>query len=121
VRAFSGTLVAFLVASCVVWANRNWVLGLWLAPMLEGAPRGAGAIVEPVDHTWALLEMTAASALLVTVPVFHAEAWLLICRLTRREEARRLTLPFSATTTLAALLAFWLVRQVEFSSFAVLL
>ena len=64
---------------------------------------------------------TVATALLLSLPVFYAEAWLLICRMTRREQARRLTVPFSVVSTGATLFALWLTRTIEVSFFGELL
>ncbi|HYQ04034.1 MAG TPA: hypothetical protein VER96_35415 [Polyangiaceae bacterium] len=59
------------------------------------------------------------TAVLLTLPVFCAESWLLICRLTRRNDARRFAVPFAATSAGSALLAFWLAHQVDLRSYLV--
>jgi len=56
------------------------------------------------------------TAALLTLPVFWAESWLLICRLARRQDACRFAVPFALTSACAALLALWLVRQVGIPS-----
>lgn len=59
------------------------------------------------------------TAVLLTLPVFYAECWLLICRLTGRGNARRYTIPFAVTSVGSALLALWLAHQIDFSPFLV--
>jgi Sec-independent protein secretion pathway component TatC len=122
-RAFSGTLVALFVATCFSWVNRTWLFGLWLSPLFEVASRSGADlhVLDPATRGVVTLKTTIATALLLTLPVFSAEVWLLVCQMTRREQARRLTLPFLATSTCAALLALWLARRVGFSSFVMLL
>lgn len=123
IRTFSGTLVAFVGAAGLAWLNRTWLLGFWLSPMLESASgvdlrmhvQGQAALVALT------IKVTVATAVLLTLPVFYAEAWLLICRMTRREQARRLTVPFSVVSTGAALIVLALIRRIELIFFAELL
>ena len=116
IRAFSGTLVAFVVALGVLSVHRTWLLDFWLSPLLDVVSPHAmrnpsGAVV--------MLEVTVASALLLTYPIFSAEAWILLCRMSRRERARRLTVPFAFTSAAVAALAFWLARHIPWSAYLV--
>jgi len=115
IRAFAWTLAAFFAATCVSWANRLWLTELWLAPVGDIAPfTGVGLDVGP-SLVWLFVRVTVVTALLLTLPVFSAEVWLVICRLARRDEARRLAIPFSVVSTAGALVALWFVRQFEFA------
>lgn len=107
-------MIALAVATPVSWLNRGWLLEQWTAP--TRGPYRSGFELQFDSETALLaatLQVTLATALLLSFPVFCAEAWLLVCRLTRREQARRLTVPFAVTSAVAALLAFWLAREVE--------
>jgi Sec-independent protein secretion pathway component TatC len=93
------------------------LLGLWSAPAVELAdrigadvrfPNQAGMFVATVD-------VTIVTGLLLAFPAFCAEAWLVICQVTRREQARRLAVPFGIVSAGAALLALWLACQVDVS------
>ena len=113
IRAFSGTLVAFVVALGVLSVHRTWLLDFWLSPLLDVV--SPHAMLHPsgsAGRAVVMLEVTVASALLLTYPIFSAEAWLLLCRMSRRERARRLTVPFAFTSAAVAALAFWLARHI---------
>jgi hypothetical protein len=111
-------MIAFLVALCVSWASRTWLVGFWL-PLVLDSPSLIDAHVLLQDRAAFERTVTTTTALLLTVPFFSAETWLLICRMTRRDQARRLTVPFSVVSTGSVLLAAWLARQVNLSHFLV--
>jgi Sec-independent protein secretion pathway component TatC len=111
--AFSGTLLAWVIATSVTWVHRSDVLGFWSAPLLEPGVPGL-ELHDPAALLAANIQVTLATAALLTFPVLGAEAWLLVCRLTRRADARRLTLPFALVSTAAGLLALWLAQQSRF-------
>jgi hypothetical protein len=118
-RGFSWTMITFIVALCVAWLSRSWFLGLWLPPVLD-VPFPFYDEVNARDRPGFERTVTITTALLLTFPVFSAEAWLLVCRMTRHEHARRLAVPFSAVSAGAVLLALWLARQIDLSRFIVL-
>lgn len=121
--AFVFTTVAFLAALGVSWANRDWVVGVWLSPALDAASRtGIDPLLrDPAGLAAVTPRLTFATALLLTFPVLCAEAWLLVCRLAKREQARRLAVPFSVASAGAVLLAVWVARQVDAFHFVILL
>lgn len=110
VRAFSWTLAVFALALVASWWKRDWVLGLWLPPLSD--PLGFHFAIDyllPSETVFRVtLKVVMATAALVTVPILGAEGWLFLCRVARRERARRLTLAFSLASTGAVVLALWL-------------
>ena len=117
-RGFSWTMIAFVVALCVSWLSRTWFLGFWLSPLLDVYSRfDANQILR--DRAGLERTVTIATALLLTFPVFSAETWLLVCRMTRHDQARRLTAAFSVVATSAVLLAVWFARQIDVSRYLV--
>lgn len=113
-RTFLWTVVVFAVAIALCCWNRAWVSNIWIGVMVDSAP--AGPIVPfwraPADVAEFQQRCAVLTASLLAFPVFCAEAWLLLCRVTGREHARRLTLPFSAASTANLLLVLWLARLV---------
>jgi hypothetical protein len=120
VRAFSVTVVTLVVATGLAWVNGARLVEFWLAQALEVASRtcGGGVLVGQQDLGAVTLKLTIATAALLAFPVFSMEAWLLVCRRTRRERARRLALPFGVVSACGVVVAFLLAYQVEFSCFA---
>ena len=112
-RAFSGSLSAFTIAGCLAWLYRDSLVQLWGRPVLavwsthwhpiEPVPGG----VYNASPTAALL-----TAVLMALPVFYIESWLFICRVARRQSARRFTLPFGFVSTCTTALAIWLAQLV---------
>jgi hypothetical protein len=117
-RGFSWTIIAFVVALCVSWVSRTWVLGFWLSPVLDVPSRLHASVL--LQDRAALERTVTITTLLLTFPIFSAETWLLISRMTRNDQARRLTVPFSVVSAAAVLLTVWLARQVEVPHFIAL-
>ena len=103
----------FTLALSFSWANRNWVLQLWAAPWSDYyGVYGPLKYPYPVEGVFAFtFKLMLTTALLATLPIFSAEAWLLLCRWTRRERARWLTLPFCMASTGGVVLALWLAAH----------
>jgi Sec-independent protein secretion pathway component TatC len=110
VRAFSWSLAVFAVALGLSWLHRSWVMEVWVAPVTDGLSGYAarGYLLAPADEFAITLRVVVATAVLVTLPIACAEAWLLLCRVTRCQRARRLALPFSLASCGGVLLAMWL-------------
>ena len=115
--AFSGTLVAFVVATGLLWMHRYWLLDLWASPFLDVVSPAHGPLrfSNPANRALVMSNVIVASACLLSYPIFSVEGWLLFCRLTRHEHARRLAVPFGMASAAVAASAFWLARQVPFS------
>ena len=116
VRAFSGTLFASFAIAWLSWVYRAALLSFWISPVASRT----GAEPPFVDHAGLALitfKVIVATTLLLAFPVFSAECWLVLCRMTRRLEARRLAAPFSLASAAALLLALWMARGLEFRVF----
>ena len=113
-RAFGWTLATFVAAMGFSWVKKMELAELWLAPVRDAAT-GAGLDGYLADESipFFFLKVTVVTALLLTLPVFFGEAWLLICRRAHRDDARRLAIPFSVLSTAGVLVALWFVRQFE--------
>lgn len=112
-RAFTGTLVASFAIACLSWVYRAALLSFWLSPVASRI--GAEPpFVDPAGLALITFQVIVATTLLLAFPVFSAECWLVLCRVTRRVEARRLAAPFSLASAAALLLALWMVRGLEF-------
>lgn len=118
IRGFLWTMIAFVVALCIAWVSRTPLLEFWVSPALHVRYGDYSSLIlrdrAAVDRT-----VTAMTALLLTFPIFSAETWLSICRITHHDQARRLTLPFSVTSSAVIVLGLWLVRQVDIYQFIV--
>ena len=119
VGRFSKTLIAAFVAAAVSWKCREELLQFWSAPYVRQHGQAVldfGLLNDAAVFS-VMTQVTAASALLVTFPVFCAETWLLVCEKTARPDARRFTLPFALSSGAVALVASWLVRHIDFTVF----
>jgi Sec-independent protein secretion pathway component TatC len=116
VRAFSKTFIAGLIAVGLSLSFREPLLQFWIAPALKQAFRTGADVGFPDDLSFLMIQakVIVASALLLTFPVFCADAWLLICKLTRSSHAAALALPFALSSASVVLFALWLARHLEF-------
>lgn len=119
--ALPWSLATFTLTATIAWFQRAAVLELWLAPWSEFYEQFGWARPAFALSTRAEVSLVVFTAVLVTLPVLHAEGWLALFRAPHRRRARRLTIPFVMVSCGAWWLALVCTQKIGLAAYSSLL
>lgn len=116
--ALPWSLATFGLAATIAWFGRSTVLGFWLEPWTDLYQELSWRPPPFSISSRGELSLIILTAVLVTLPVVHAEAWMRFCQASHRRRALRLTIPFVLVSCGAWWLAFICTQRIGLVAFS---